>query len=70
MHCFTFLVADIPGLIPDAHRNRGLGIDFLRHIQRCVCLIYVIDFSDPDPLGQYNSLVSELGHFDPVKFEL
>lgn len=57
-------MADIPGLIEDAHKNRGLGISFLRHITRCLSLIYVIDFSSRDPWAQFETLQSELRHYD------
>ncbi|KAK3581147.1 hypothetical protein CHS0354_024677 [Potamilus streckersoni] len=56
-------VADIPGLIPDAHKNRGLGIAFLRHIERCTCLLYVIDLSVDDPWIQLDSLKFELEQY-------
>lgn len=53
-------IADLPGLIEDAHKNRGLGFDFLKHVERCVCLMYVIDISAPDPYEQFKILMSEL----------
>ncbi|OQV19781.1 Mitochondrial ribosome-associated GTPase 2, partial [Hypsibius exemplaris] len=58
-------VADIPGLVPDAHKNRGLGVDFLRHIERCVCLLYVIDLSKPEPWLQLEHLRYELDMYRP-----
>lgn len=57
-------VADIPGLIAGAHRNRGLGIAFLRHVERCVCLLYVIDASQPEPCQQLDVLRNELGQYN------
>src|SRR5215207_9974577 len=39
----TFTVADVPGLIPGASEGRGLGLDFLRHIERCAVLVHVVD---------------------------
>jgi GTP-binding protein len=63
--CSVLLVADIPGLIEDAHRNRGLGISFLRHIERCVCLVYVIDLASEEPWSQLQVLYDELDHYNP-----
>nr|SVE73713.1 EOG090X0ACU [Daphnia atkinsoni] len=57
-------VADIPGLIAGAHRNRGLGIAFLRHVERCLCLLYVVDTSLPEPWEQLEVLRYELGQYD------
>jgi len=53
-------VADIPGLITGAHLNKGLGHAFLRHIERCRCLLYVLDISHMDSLITFASLQQEL----------
>jgi GTP-binding protein len=61
-------VADIPGLIEGAHRNVGLGHDFLRHIVRCKLLIFVLDAAGSEgrtPLADLGSLRRELGLYDP-----
>jgi len=53
-------VADIPGLIEDAHLDRGLGISFLRHIERCTALMYVVDMSGPNPADEISILENEI----------
>jgi GTP-binding protein len=61
-------VADIPGLIEGAHRNVGLGHEFLRHIMRCRLLIYVLDMGGVEgrsPLDDLASLRRELSLYDP-----
>jgi GTP-binding protein len=63
-----FVVADIPGLIEDAHQGAGLGIRFLRHIERTRILIHLLDAQtiDPEsPLVDYETVNRELKFFNP-----
>lgn len=62
------LLADIPGIIAGAHENRGLGLEFLRHIERTQLLVFVIDLSGidgRDPLEDYAVLLHELQAYNP-----
>ena len=64
----SFVVADIPGLIAGAHRGQGLGIQFLRHIERTKLLVHLVDispYSGRDPLEDYRIIMKELEAFSP-----
>jgi GTPase len=63
----SFVVADIPGLVPGAHLGKGLGHRFLRHIRRAAVLVFLADLTadDRDPAGDVVALKSELEAFDP-----
>ena len=66
----TFTVADVPGLIPGASDGRGLGLDFLRHLERCAVLVHVVDCAtmDPgrDPISDIDALEAELAAYTPT----
>jgi len=58
-----FVVADIPGLIEGASEGRGLGDLFLGHIERCACLLHLIDGTSGDFLNEYNVIINELNEY-------
>lgn len=62
----TLTVADIPGIIEGAADGKGLGHDFLRHIERTKVLLFVIDLGDPDPVATKNVLENELKQYSAV----
>jgi GTP-binding protein len=67
---YTYTVADVPGLIPGASAGRGLGLEFLRHIERCAVLVHVVDCAtaEPgrDPISDIDALEAELAAYEPT----
>jgi len=61
-----FVIADIPGLLEGAHKGVGLGVGFLRHVERCRLLIHIINGESQDPLGDYDAIRQELVLFNPA----
>jgi len=59
-HDRRVVIADIPGLVEDAHKGIGLGDEFLRHIERTRVLLHVIDAASSDPVADYKTLRGEL----------
>ena len=70
----SFTVADLPGLIEGAHLGHGLGVQFLRHIERTSVIVHLVDVSDasaaaggnarPDPVADFKVITDELKSFD------
>ena len=65
----SYVMADLPGLIEGAHEGHGLGLEFLRHVERTRLLVHVVDASQPDPAhavtvidGELRSYAEELSH--------
>ncbi len=74
-HTQSFTVADLPGLIEGAHLGHGLGIQFLKHIERTSVIVHLVDVSDssategsprPDPVADFKAITAELASFDPA----
>lgn len=64
------VMADIPGLIEGASQGKGLGLQFLKHIQRTRLIVWVIDVNSDDMIQTYNLLRKELEDFDPGLLKL
>ena len=69
-HEQSFTIADLPGLIEGAHLGAGLGIQFLKHIERTSVIVHLVDVSDgagrPDPVEDFKVITEELKSFDPA----
>ncbi len=74
-HELSFTIADLPGLIEGAHLGHGLGIQFLKHIERTSVIVHLVDVSDasaaegtsrPDPVADFKAITAELKSFDPA----
>ncbi|QLL30275.1 hypothetical protein HG536_0A00920 [Torulaspora globosa] len=63
--CFT--VADIPGIVKDASNDKGLGLEFLRHIERSRGWVFVISIANDDPMADLQTLINELGGIEKAK---
>ena len=62
----SFVIADIPGLIEGAHEGKGLGIQFIRHIERTRILVFLIESISEDPKKDYQILLHELVSYNPA----
>src|SRR5579863_9085921 len=65
-----FVVADVPGLIPGASEGRGLGHDFLKHVERCSAIVHVLDCAtdEPgrDPVSDLDTIEAELARYEEI----
>ena len=60
----AFVVADLPGLIEFAHLGVGLGLQFLKHVERCRILLHIVSMDSLDPVDDYNKINNELVLYD------
>ena len=56
----TFVMADLPGLIEGAHLGKGLGLAFLRHLERCRVIVHLVSMESNDPVNDFNVIQNEL----------
>ncbi len=63
------VLVDIPGLMEGAHEGTGLGLDFLRHIERTRVLVHMLGGDSPDPLGDFAAINQEFELFNPMLLE-
>lgn len=63
------VIADIPGLIEDAHLGKGLGDRFLAHVERCSVIIHMVDCSSDDPWHDYQVIRGELAKYDNTLYK-
>jgi GTPase len=65
-----FVVADVPGLIPGASEGKGLGHDFLRHVERCSAIVHMLDCATPlpgrDPISDLDAIEAELAAYEEL----
>jgi GTPase len=61
----SFIMADIPGIIEGAHEGKGLGLRFLKHIERNSSLLFVVSCDSPDIVDEYKVLLNELKKYNP-----
>ncbi|MFC1935953.1 Obg family GTPase CgtA, partial [Chloroflexota bacterium] len=62
----NYTVVEVPGIVLDAHRGRGLGISFLRHLWRVRLVIHLLDGSGQDPVTALREVDAEVGQYDPI----
>lgn len=68
----SFVIADVPGLIEGAHRGQGLGLRFLKHVERTKVLAHMVDvspYTQRDPVEDYKTVCRELEFFNPALLE-
>jgi GTP-binding protein len=65
----SFVIADIPGIIEGAHEGKGLGLQFLRHVERTRTLAVLVPVDSPDPQAEYDLLLDELRSYSPALAE-